>query len=406
MRSQKFILPIMLGIIFTTNSYAFAAESTDESEIGFISIREDVRSGKQIPKTTHSPQNQNTQTSKPIDSKNSTKLPSGVTSESNTGKQDVETARRIQYAMERGDYNEMQRLIMESSLDQGSVGLSNTTEQGSVGASNTPKQGFSQEPVPVQEALNNIGFLNLASRAKDPNKPEINKPSAEAEKILLKLRKIATHQQENEFDECLSEMKSLSEQYPESAIFRKWLGIYYNANGLNQESNDEFGHLLYMFPLDKNLWDDVAIQYYFADNYRRLGDFKNAEITINTVLNKVKNKEIVDKVSVTTFRNMFLKRPDLVRMLFNYQLLLLDEAKTKSIDKEKLDKVWSSIPKDDYKLLNNYYGFNLSTLEFLYGRFYNRKDILKNYVEHEGKTTNKEISKQVMEAKTIIANKY
>ena len=411
LRSQKFILPIVLGIIFTTNSYAFAAESTDESEIGFISIREDGRLGSTNGKKKRVQQTQSQQkNTQPSNQQLPPVLPPGVTPEMLAGAtvgfdnpnaaQDAETERKIQEAMQRGDYNEMQRLIMEGIPNQGSM------MPPDISGIDMSGQGFAQEPAPVQEALDNIGFLNLASRTKDPNKPKINKPSAEAEKILTKLRKIALNQKENKFDECLSEMKSLSEQYPESAIFRKWLGIYYNANGLYQESNDVFGHLLYMFPLDKNLWDDIAIQYYFADNYRKIGDFKNAEITINTVLDRVKNQEPVDKVAVTTFRNMLLKRPDLVQMLFNYQQLLLDETTTKTIDKDKLDKIWDSIPKDDYKFLNNYYGFNLSTLEFLYGRFYNRKDILRNYVEHEGKTTDKETSKKVMEAKTIIANKY
>ena len=406
MRSRNIILPIALGFIFVSNSYTYAAEPTDESEIGFISIREDGRLGSTGGKKPRPQQNVSTSTNSQIQTQPSMpNMQAQIDTEmerriAEKDARDAETERKIQEAMQRGDYNEMQRLMMEDFSKRGENMLPPDMPQ-IPDMSNM--QGRTQEPPAVQEALESVGFLNITSRTKDLNKPKINKPSQEAEKILSKLREISYNQQENKLDRCLSDMKLLVEQYPESAIFRKWLGIYYNANGLYQDSNDVFGHLLYMFPLDKNLWDDISIQYYFADNYRKLGDFNNAQITIDKVLEKVKDQKPVDKVFVTTFRNMLLKRPDLVQMLFNYQNLLLEEATTKTVNKEK---IWDSIPKDDYKLLNNYYGFNLSTLEFLYGRFYNRKDILRNYVAHEGKTTDKETAKKVMEAKTIIADKY
>lgn len=409
MRSRNIILPIALGLVFVSNSYTYAAEPTDESEIGFISIREDGRLGSTSGKKSSSQQNVSTTTNSQIQTQPS--MPN-MQSQIDAGMErhvaekdahDAETERKIQEAMQRGDYNEMQRLMMEDFSKREENMLPPDMPQI---PDTSNMQGRTQEPPAVQEALESVGFLNIASRTKDPNKTKINKPSQEAEKILSKLREISYNQQENKLDRCLSDMKLLVKQYPESAIFRKWLGIYYNANGMYQDSNDVFGHLLYMFPLDKNLWDDISIQYYFADNYRKLGDFNNAQITIDKMLEKVKDQKPVDKVSVTTFRNMLLKRPDLVQMLFNYQNLLLEEATTKTVDKKKLDKIWDSIPKDDYKLLNNYYGFNLSTLEFLYGRFYNRKDILRNYVAHEGKTTDKETAKKVMEAKIIIADKY
>lgn len=409
MRSRNIILPIALGLVFVSNSYTYAAEPTDESEIGFISIREDGRLGSTSGKKPSPQQNVSTSTNSQTQTQQSMpNMQAQIDAEmerhvAEKDARDAETERKIQEAMQRGDYNEMQRLMMEDFSKREENMLPPDMPQTS---DTSNMQSRTQEPPAVQEALESVGFLNIASRTKDPNKPKINKPSQEAEKILSKLREISYNQQENKLDRCLSDMKLLVKQYPESAIFRKWLGIYYNANGMYQDSNDVFGHLLYMFPLDKNLWDDISIQYYFADNYRKLGDFNNAQITIDKILEKVKDQKTVDKVSVTTFRNMLLKRPDLVQMLFNYQNLLLEEATTKTVDKEKLDKIWDSIPKDDYKLLNNYYGFNLSTLEFLYGRFYNRKDILRNYVTHEGKTTDKETAKKVMEAKAIIADKY
>jgi tetratricopeptide (TPR) repeat protein len=409
LRSRNIILPIALGLVFVSNSYTYAAEPTDESEIGFISIREDGRLGSTSGKKPSPQQNVSTSTNSQTQTQQSMpNMQAQIDAEmerhvAEKDARDAETERKIQEAMQRGDYNEMQRLMMEDFSKREENMLPPDMPQTS---DTSNMQSRTQEPPAVQEALESVGFLNIASRTKDPNKPKINKPSQEAEKILSKLREISYNQQENKLDRCLSDMKLLVKQYPESAIFRKWLGIYYNANGMYQDSNDVFGHLLYMFPLDKNLWDDISIQYYFADNYRKLGDFNNAQITIDKILEKVKDQKTVDKVSVTTFRNMLLKRPDLVQMLFNYQNLLLEEATTKTVDKEKLDKIWDSIPKDDYKLLNNYYGFNLSTLEFLYGRFYNRKDILRNYVTHEGKTTDKETAKKVMEAKAIIADKY
>lgn len=361
--------------------------ANNDNEIGFISIKEKASPSKEATKLAK-PNEQNMEEQTP--SMNNTIPPVDI-------QRDEATEKAIQEAMRRGDYNEMQRLILEGvSRNGGALTPSNDMDsQPSTETSNS-----------IDDVLRNIGFLNLALNGKTKSDAPTQTPSQEAEKVLSKLRIIASNQQEKKFNECLSEMKALSEEYPESAIFRKWIGIYYNANGLNQESNDEFGNLLYMFPLDKTLWDDVAIQYYFADNYRKLKDFKNAELTIRNVLEKIDSETQAEKTNVKTYHNMFLKRPDLVKFLFKYQQLLLEEEETKTIDKEKLDEVWSLIPKEDYKLLDNYYGFNLSNLEYIYGRFYNRKDILRNYVEHEGKTTDKETSQKVMEAKTIISNKY
>ena len=361
--------------------------ANNDNEIGFISIKEKASPSKESTKLAK-PNEQNIEEQSPPMNDNIPPV---------DAQRDEATEKAIQEAMRRGDYNEMQRLILEgASRNSGSFTPPNDmNSQSSAETSNS-----------IDDVLRNIGFLNLALNGKKQPDVPTQTPSQEAEKVLSKLRIIASNQQEKKFNECLLEMKALSEEYPESAIFRKWLGIYYNANGLNQESNDEFGNLLYMFPLDKTLWDDVAIQYYFADNYRKLKDFKNAELTIHNVLEKIDSETQAEKTNVKTYHNMFLKRPDLVKFLFKYQQLLLEEEETKTIDKEKLDEVWALIPKEDYKLLDNYYGFNLSNLEYIYGRFYNRKDILRNYVEHEGKTTDKETSQKVMEAKTIISNKY
>lgn len=383
---SKIVFSILLSSIFMASAHS-NVYANDDNEIGFISIREKASTSKEGTKLAKQNEQNIEEQSPPMNDN----IPSV------DAQRDEATEKAIQEAMRRGDYNEMQRLILEgASRNGGSFTPPNDmNSQSSAETSNS-----------IDDVLRNIGFLNLALNGKTQSDAPAQTPSKEAEKVLSKLRIIASNQQEKKFGECLSEMKALSEEYPESAIFRKWLGIYYNANGLNQESNDEFGNLLYMFPLDKTLWDDVAIQYYFADNYRKLKDFKNAELTIRNVLEKIDSETQAEKTNVKTYHNMFLKRPDLVKFLFKYQQLLLEEEETKTIDKEKLDEVWALIPKEDYKILDNYYGFNLSNLEYIYGRFYNRKDILRNYVEHEGKTTDKETSQKVMEAKTIISNKY
>lgn len=383
---SKIVFSIFLSSIFIASAHS-NVYANDDNEIGFISIKEKASTSKEGTKLAKQNE-QNIEEQSPPMNDNILSV---------DAQRDEATEKAIQEAMRRGDYNEMQRLILEgASRNGGSFTPSNDmNSQSSAETSNS-----------IDDVLRNIGFLNLALNGKTQPDAPTQTPSQEAEKVLSKLRIIASNQQEKKFNECLLEMKALSKEYPESAIFRKWLGIYYNANGLNQESNDEFGNLLYMFPLDKTLWDDVAIQYYFADNYRKLKDFKNAELTIRNVLEKIDSETQAEKTNVKTYHNMFLKRPDLVKFLFKYQQLLLEEEETKTIDKEKLDELWALIPKEDYKILDNYYGFNLSNLEYIYGRFYNRKDILRNYVEHEGKTTDKETSQKVMEAKTIISNKY
>ena len=219
-------------------------------------------------------------------------------------------------------------------------------------------------------------------------------------KILEKLDKIISYQNKKKYKEALEEMKTLVSEYPENGVFYKWVAIYENSLRNYEESSSVIEQLRMMFPLSSNAVDkDFMIRYYEIDNARNTNKKEVAQKLIDQLKadNKVKNS---DKIIYD------IKEKDLTNFLCQYQTFLLNNKNYKDVDRKELTNLWKQIPKRHQRTLDDFYGYNIDDLTYIYGRAFNRKDLLKEYVEHEKENKNTVIIQQVKDAKKILYSKY
>ena len=139
---SKIVFSILLSSIFIASAHS-NVYANDDNEIGFISIKEKASTSKEGTKLAKQNE-QNIEEQSPPMNDNILSV---------DAQRDEATEKAIQEAMRRGDYNEMQRLILEgASRNGGSFTPSNDmNSQSSAETSNS-----------IDDVLRNIGFLNLA----------------------------------------------------------------------------------------------------------------------------------------------------------------------------------------------------------------------------------------------------
>lgn len=216
-------------------------------------------------------------------------------------------------------------------------------------------------------------------------------PTEEAQKLIDELSTISNLKDKGQYSQALQKMSTLYKERQDISTFHKWEAVFQNLNGEYDESNLTLEKMFLTFPMDEELKSDDLVGYYTIDNYRNLGEKEKAE----QALEKFKESS---KDETTKPRN---------NTLYLFQDFLLDyETNGQTVNKEKLDKTWESIPKAFQRHLNDFYGFDLDELSYIYGTYYNRKDILKSYVERKKTFEDKDTVRKVQEAKRIILSKY
>lgn len=262
-------------------------------------------------------------------------------------------------------------------------------------AKHVPKEAKDYEYKYLQE----VGNFKIKAEPSLQVKPK-KITTQEEIKILEKLDKIISYQNKKKYEEALEEMKTLAREYPENGVFYKWVAIYENSLRNYEESSSVIEQLRMMFPLSSNTVDnDFMIRYYEIDNARNTNKKEVAQKLIDQLKtdNQVKNsnKIIYD-----------IKEKDLTNFLCQYQNFLLNNKNYKDVDRKELTNLWKQIPKRHQRTLDDFYGYNIDDLTYIYGRAFNRKDLLKEYVEHEKENKDTIIIQQVKDAKKILYSKY
>ena len=247
--------------------------------------------------------------------------------------------------------------------------------------------------------LSEVGNIKIASEPNLQIKPK-KITTQEAMAINKELNSIVSLQNSKNFSEAKERMTKLVEMYPENGVFYKWTAIYQNMLRDYNNSSSTIEQLRMMFPLSSGTVEkDFMLRYYEIDNTRNTNTKAITQQMIAELLKdnakRNSNKYISD-----------IKEKDLTKILCQYQTFLLNNPDYKDVDKEELSSLWKKIPKNKQKTLDDFYGYNLDDLTYIYGMAFNRKDLLKEYVEHEKENKDTIIRQQIKNAKKVLFRKY
>lgn len=204
-------------------------------------------------------------------------------------------------------------------------------------------------------------------------------------------------------DNRLKITRELYSQHPDIPLFGKWVFIYQNRIHDYKGSLDTITKLREVYPLDKEINNSFVFDYYILDNIRGLGMDKETNEILSVLKVKVENiKQSSDEYKKYGTLTYVSNDKEFMKTLLAYQELMLANNTSKEIDKDKLDKVWENIPKNKYYLLDRYKGFDLSELGYVYGKYYNRKDILNAYIKQKEFFYDNETINKIKNAKAIV----
>ena len=264
----------------------------------------------------------------------------------------------------------------------------------------------------LDKNMNELGLLTISEFANTNKKNKKQNLSPKALLIIEKLDKIRDLQNKNNYQECLNEITKLYVEYPEYALFLKWKAFYENKTFNYEESNKSFEKLYLSFPFDKYINNQhLEINIYQIDNYRNLNDVKNFNETIEKTLNILNNNNNIlinnNNINNQSYDYLLKNNHDIYKFMINYEKFMMDyENNNNFVDEKVLNQLWSNLSKKEQKNLSNYYGFDISDLEYIYGSYYRRKDVLKNYVKEKENAVDKKTIEKVQLAKRITFEKY
>lgn len=250
--------------------------------------------------------------------------------------------------------------------------------------------------------LNSVGNLPLIG-SNSPKKISTKQrwvTKEQAQDISATLGRVVKAHTEKNYGLAKEEMQKLLKKYPENGLFYKWVAIYQNLNKEYLASEETIERLRMMFPLDSEaVRKDPMIRYYEIDNARRSGAEDAAKAYIADL-----RKDSVSVIKDERIGDLTTRR--ITEILCAYQELLINNKDYHNVDKQALGKLWGKIPKSEQYQLDNFYGYNIDNLAYIYGVAFNRKDILSHYVENEKLSDDAEVVAQLKHAKQIIRNKY
>ena len=248
---------------------------------------------------------------------------------------------------------------------------------------------------------NRIGDLSVLKENEPIQTRKKRRPKDTPEMSAIKetLTNVVELANAKQYNMAIWNLKLLASQHPEFTTLQKWIGVYQNLNGEYIESESTFETLKLGFPLSNNIIQkDNMIRYYELDNMRH-----NMYMTKEAKLAKV--KEFEDYIDQLENGHVLegIPESEILDMLCEYQRFLINYESEKFIDHEKLDALWNFVPKEKKDHLDDFYGYNIDELTFIYAKHYNRKDLLKTYVTREKTSTNKAVQEHVRESKQILA---
>lgn len=247
--------------------------------------------------------------------------------------------------------------------------------------------------------LGGVGNIKIASEPNLEIKPK-KITTQEAIEINKELNSIVNLQNEKNFSEAKERMDKLVDLYPENGVFYKWSAIYDNMLRNYENSSSTIEVLKTMFPLSSGVVEnDFMLRYYEIDNARNT----NTKEVTQKLIEELKE----DNKKRNSDKYIFdIKEKNLTQLLCQYQTFLLNNPDYKDVDRKELSDLWEKIPKNKQKTLDDFYGYNLDDLTYIYGMAFNRKDLLKEYVEHEKENKDTIIRQQIKNAKKVLFRKY
>lgn len=243
----------------------------------------------------------------------------------------------------------------------------------------------------IKQQENNIinedlGFIKVYKDIIEKTKPQ-KKYSEETLFVLDKIKEVEDFYNNTEYVKAQQRLEYLCSNYPSVLLFQKWNVFLLNKINKPEQSLEKLNTLYLDSPLMEK---DFFYYYYLIDNNKKLGNYEIAEKHLNLLKESIPNNKTTNNLE----------------LIYNYQVNSLQYYQTNTIDKNNIYDLWQSIPKKNIAYLNNYYGFDLSDLMYLYGVNFNKRDLLQKYVDIKKGDLNDNEKLNIKQAQNILSEKY
>ena len=253
----------------------------------------------------------------------------------------------------------------------------------------------------IAEASTYVGNIQIVQdvlRDKKKHKKVDSKEILELKSHLLDVIELGNKKR---YNQAVLVMDELIRQHPETLTLYKWAAVYANLAGNYDDSKYRFDDMRLRFPLSKDRIDeDLMIRYYEIDNARH-----SPYSDKGTLLQKIElEKESLQKIPDTQFKNLNgVSEKDIMSFLMDYQKFLIVSGDGSDIESSDIDSLWSRLAVKKQSSLDDFYGFDIDQLTYLYAKYYNRKDLMEVYLIHNAEAENENIIKQVKTIKSLLA---
>ena len=263
------------------------------------------------------------------------------------------------------------------------------------------------EKVKQKEAAvnkNKVGNMNVAQFVLGEQKKHKAPDTKEIIELKQKLVSVVDMANSKQYHTASLAMRQLVNEHPELITLPKWAGVYANLAGEYDSSREILNKLKLQFPLSESkINKDFMIRYYEIDNLRNLEGVNQEEI-INQINQTRLDLKNTDQTELKNFSG--LPEEMLIEFLLDYQQFLVLSQNGENIESTKLDALWAKLSPNVKNNLDDFYGYDIDNLTYLYATHYNRKDLLEVYIKHNEKASNQDTIKKVKRAKSILAQKY
>ncbi|MGN8833069.1 hypothetical protein ACTNDZ_11060 [Selenomonas montiformis] len=253
----------------------------------------------------------------------------------------------------------------------------------------------------MTEANNHVGGIQIFQDVLRDKKRHKKVDSQEVLNLKTRLLDVIELGNKKRYDQAVMIMDELIRQHPETMTLYKWAAVYANLAGDYDDSKYRFDDMRLQFPLSKDQIDaDLMIRYYEIDNARH-----SPYLSKENLLQKIEQeKQYLQNIPDTQYKNLKGEsEKNIMLFLMDYQRFLLISDDGAYIESSDIDSLWSRLAVKKQTSLDDFYGFDIDQLTFLYAKHYNRKDLMEVYLAHNAETTNQNIIKQIKTVKSLLA---
>lgn len=253
----------------------------------------------------------------------------------------------------------------------------------------------------MAEANTHVGSIQIVQDVLRDKKKHKKVDSKEVLDLKTRLLDVIELGNKKRYDQAVMIMDELIRQHPETMTLYKWAAVYANLAGDYDDSKYRFDNMRLQFPLSKDQIDaDLMILYYEIDNARH-----SPYSSKGNLLQKIEQeKQYLQNIPDAQYKNLNgVSEKDIMLFLMDYQRFLLISDDGANVESSDIDSLWSRLAVKKQTSLDDFYGFDIDQLTFLYAKHYNRKDLMEVYLAHNAETTNQNIIKQIKTVKSLLA---